>query len=286
VILFYLTQVYNSLNRVLRSTSAFFVEMKKRIVLLVFIISYTMLKAQEKRTFITGKTVLETTAIADVHVINKNTKIGTITNDNGGFTIPVKLGDSLYFSHLKYQHKLIIVTNKILLEHNFTISLDEKTVVLNEMVLGKQRSIFYKDPEIITYNGPVVNAEKLNLPYANTTAEKNNSIVQINSGVSVNLDNLINSLNGNTKRLKQLQKMSAEDKELEKIRKTFTDDFFITDLKIRKEYINQFLNDCIDKNIIRIFKSNNILKLTKLLLSESKLYPKKIISEESLLSNH
>lgn len=78
--------------------------------------------------------------------------------------------------------------------------------------------------------------------------------------------------------------MSEEDRQLEKIRKHFTDDFFITDLKIKREYINEFLNDCIDKNIINIFKNEDKIKLTKLLMEESKLYPKKIINEGLYLS--
>ena len=284
--LFYLTQVYNSLNTVLRSTSAFFVLMKKLLILLTFLISFASLNGQESRTFITGRAVLDSIGVVDVHIINKNTKIGTITNDKGVFEIPIKVGDSLFLSHLNLQDKLIIVTEKILVSKDFIINLNEDTVALNGFVLEKQRSIFYQDPEIITYNGPVVNAKKLNLPYANTKVEKDKSVVKFRAGGVVSLDNLINSLNGNNKREKQLKKMSTEDIQLEKIRKKFTDDFFVTDLKIKKEYINQFLNDCIDKNIIRIFKSDNVLKLTKLLIEESKLYPKKIIDEDLLLSNH
>jgi hypothetical protein len=37
-----------------------------------------------------------------------------------------------------------------------------------------------------------------------------------------------------------LQKMANEDTELFKIRKQYTDDFFITNLKIKKKYINPF----------------------------------------------
>jgi hypothetical protein len=284
--LFYLTQVYNSLNTFLRSTSLFFVLMKKLLVLLTFLISFISLNAQEKRTFTTGKAVLDSIGIVDVHIINQNTKTGTITNDHGVFEFPVKVGDRLFISHLTLQDKLIVITEELLSGKGLIINLDEDTVALSGFVLEKQRSIFYQDPEITTYKGPTVNAKKLNLPYANTTVEKDKSLVKFRAGGVVSLDNLINSLNGNNKREKQLKKMSAEDVQLEKIRKKFTDDFFVTDLKIKKEYINQFLNDCIDKNIIRIFKSDNVLKLTKLLIEESKLYPKKIIDEDSFLSNH
>ena len=216
----------------------------------------------------------------------QNSKVGTITNDNGVFEIPVKIGDRIFVSHLTLQDKLIVITEELLSGKELIINLNEETVALHGFVLEKQRSIFYQDPEITSYKGPTVNATKLNLPYANTTVEKDQSVVKFRAGGVVSLDNLINSLNGNNKRLKQLKKMSEEDLQLEKIRKRFTDDFFITDLKIKKEYINQFLNDCVDKNIIRIFKSDDVLKLTKLLIKESKLYPKKLIYEDSLLSDN
>ncbi|MCL7754236.1 carboxypeptidase-like regulatory domain-containing protein [Polaribacter sp. Z022] len=258
--------------------------MKKILVLYTLLFCLFTTNAQKKDTYLIGKTVVGKTTIVDVHVINKNTKIGTITNDKGEFEIPVKLGDSLLFSHLNLKNKLVIITSKIINNKALKVNLEEKTIVLKEMVLEKQRSIFYQDPEIITYQGPVVSAKTLNLPYANTKPKEDKAIIKIRSGGVVSLDNLINSINGNNRRLKQLKKMSEEDRQLEKIRKHFTDDFFITDLKIKREYINEFLNDCIDKNIINIFKNEDKIKLTKLLMEESKLYPKKIINEGLYLS--
>ncbi|MEE9408563.1 MAG: hypothetical protein V3V28_10875 [Polaribacter sp.] len=244
----------------------------------------TIVNAQEKRTILKGKTILNSLSISDVHVLNTNTNIGTITNDNGFFEIPVKLGDSILVSHVNLQEKFILITNKILSDINFTISLNEKTYTLNEFTLEKPRSIFYQDKDITTYQGPVVNATTLNLPYVNTQPKKDNSIIKFKSGGVISLDNLINSINGNKRREKLLKKLVAEDDDLLKIRKKYTDDFFITDLKIKKEYINQFLNYCIDKNIINIFKSDNSIKLTTLLIREGKIYPHKILNEDLFLT--
>jgi hypothetical protein len=258
--------------------------MKNLLILFSIFFITSTINAQEKSVLLKAKTVIESLAIGDVHIINRNTKIGTISNDNGFFEIPVKVGDSLYISHLNLKEKLIIVSKKIILDQNFTIQLEEKTYTLNEITLEKPRSIFYEDKDIGEYNGPEINAEILNLPYANTSVKKNNAIFKIESGAVVSLDNLFNSLNGNNRRAKLLEKMASEDNELSKIREKFTDDFFITDLKIKKEYINPFLNYCVDKNIINIFKANNSLKLTTLLLKESKTFPHKMLNENLFLS--
>ncbi|WP_158838588.1 hypothetical protein [Polaribacter sp. L3A8] len=260
--------------------------MKQILTLLTLFICLTFLNAQEKRKLIVGKIVLDSLSIVNMHIINQNTNIGTISNDKGAFEIPVHLGDTLFCSHLKYQDKIIIITDKTIVNRKINISLEEKTVVLKEMVLEKQQSIFYQDPEITTYKGPIVNAEKLNLPYANTFAKEDKSIINFSSGAAISLDNLIGALNGSKKREKQLKEMALEDSELIKIRKHFTDDFFITDLKIKKLYINQFLNDCIDKNIIPIFKRDNKLDVLKLLMKESQLFPHKIVKEDIYLTNH
>ena len=260
--------------------------MKQIITLLTLFMCFSLLNAQEKRRLKIGKTVLDSLLVANVHVINKSTNIGTISNDNGSFEIPVYVGDTLFFSHIKYKDKFVVITDKTINKLNTNIELEEKTFLLKEIVLEKQRSIFYQDPEITSYKGPVVNAKKLNLPYANTFAEKDKSILKFRSGASISLGNLISAINGTKKREKQLKEMALEDTYLEKIRKHFTDDFFITDLKIKKIYINQFLNDCIDKNIISIFKRENKLDVIKLLMQESKLFTHKIVNEDLYLTNY
>ena len=71
---------------------------------------------------------------------------------------------------------------------------------------------------------PIVNAKTLNLPYAKTTVQKDNSILKFRSGGTVSIDNLFNALNGNNKRRKELNKISQEDNTLYNIRRHFTDD--------------------------------------------------------------
>lgn len=258
--------------------------MRKLLIFCTVFYVFTSSKAQEQRTIIKGKTTLDSLAVSDVHVQNTNTNIGTITNDNGYFEIPVKIGDSIFVSHVNLQEKFILITEKIIKNKDFTVLLEEKTYALNEFTLEKPRSIFYEDKDITTYKGPVINAKTLKLPYADTQPKKDNSVLKFRSGGVVSLDNLINVLNGNKRREKILKELVLEDENLLKIRKMYTDDFFITDLKIKKEYINQFLNYCIDKNIINIFKSDNNIKLTRLLIKEGKEYPNKILNDDLFLT--
>ena len=204
-------------------------------------------------------------------IINKNSNIGTNTSDLGLFEIPVAIGDTLAFSHINIKHKTIAITKAVFNQEVFIVDVEDKTYVLDEVTLGKAKSIFFVDPEIMP--PPTVNAKTLHLPYANTIAKKDYAVVKFRSGGVVSLDNLINALNGNNKRRKQLEKITLEDNRLAKIRKYFTDDFFITDLNIKQESINPFLNYCYKKNIINYFNKNDNLKVTKILMQESKTFP-------------
>ena len=241
---------------------------------------------QERQTILAGIVMLKSSPIADVHIINHNTIIGNISNDQGFFEIPVRVGDSISFSHLNLEERRIIISQTILSENTFTIQLTEKTYALDEIRLEKPRSILYIDSGIMPNNRPIVNATTLRLPYANSIPKKDNSIIKVRSGGLISIDNLINSLNGNNRRKKLLNNLAKEDAELSQIRKYFTDDFFVSDLKIKKEYINQFLNYCVNKGVISTFKRKNKIELTKLLLEESKEFPHKIENENLFFSKN
>ncbi|PQJ82154.1 peptidase associated/transthyretin-like domain-containing protein [Polaribacter glomeratus] len=236
--------------------------------------------SQENRKLIIGKIFFGKAVVSDVHIINKNTKQGTITNDEGWFEIPVYIGDSLQFTHVNLQEKQLLITKEILTTKKIELTLEEKTYSLNEITLKKPRSIFYVDPQMMP--PPIVNANTLNLPYANTIAKKDLSVLKFRSGGVVSLDNLFNTLNGNNKRKKELQKILLEDNGLSKIRKHFTDDFFITDLHIKREQINPFLNYCFKSNIVAYFNRNENIKVTKILMDQSKTFPQ-IVNTDTLI---
>lgn len=232
----------------------------------------TIAYSQNKRTLLKGKILVDETVAKDVHIINKNSNQGSSSNDFGIFEIPVALGDVLTFSHITLQKEQIIINKEILAQEIVTITMQNKIYELEEIVLEKPKSIFYVDPEIMPPT--TVNAKTLRLPYANTVAKKDTRIAKFTlTSASVSLDNLINTLNGNARREKQLKKITLEDKNLAKIRKYYTDDFFITDLKIKPENINPFLNYCYKKNIITHFNKDDKLKVTKILMQESLTFP-------------
>ncbi|PQJ78557.1 carboxypeptidase-like regulatory domain-containing protein [Polaribacter porphyrae] len=257
--------------------------MKKQLIT-YFLFFVGICFSQQSKKLIHGYIIVEKTAISNVHVINKSSNIGTITNDFGWFEIPVSLDDTLQFTHVNFETKEIKISKDIFIEGKINITLKEKVYILEEIVLEKPKSIFHIDKDILP--PPKVNAKTLRLPYANTKPKKDKAIVKFRSGGVVNLDNLINAINGNNRREKMLKKITYEDKVLSEIRKYFTDDFFITDLNIKKENINPFLNYCFKKGIINLFNKKQNIILTKVLMKESKVFPQKIKTEVALINKN
>jgi hypothetical protein len=244
----------------------------------------TNLLSQEQQSFeLTGTIFSDSLAIENAHIINKRTLKGTITNSKGMFMLPVKVRDTLLVSHINYTIAHVVVSIAEKATKKTTIQLHVKTHTLNEISLKKRKSIFYVDPEIMP--AAIVNATTLKLPYANVIAKKDEAISKLTfTSAAVNLDNLINYINGNTKKAKELKEVTLKDHKLDQIRKKYTDHFFIHQLKIEKQYINLFLNYCLNSGILSKYRNGNALLLTQLLIAESKTFPHKQIDEDTLLS--
>jgi hypothetical protein len=260
--------------------------MKNRTLLLfLFLTGFSFLmNSQEKEAIIIdGKIMIDSIPIENVHVINKKISIGTITNNKGEYKILVAKNDTLFISHINIKNKEVSITKETFASKKLVLNIESASYVLNEVKLKKRRSIFYIDPQIMP--GHLVNATTLKLPYANVVAKRTEKIAKLTfTSASIDLENLLNFFNGRTKRVKHLKKLKATDEELLKIRTKLSDFFFEKQLKIKKEYINQFLNYCLTKNIIQQYKIGNQLKLTEILIRESKKFPHKKINQETLLT--
>ena len=169
---------------------------------------------------------------------NKSNIKGTTTGDEGFFEIPVKEKDTLLISHIKYKNVVIRISKEMITSKFITINLIEKTTELNEITIGKQKSIIERYNSIKSYEGPKVTAKSLGLPFANAKPKKDETIVSFQSGGVVSLDNLINALNGNNRRKKQLLKLQKQDRDLERIRKYFTDSFFVAKISSNSQISN------------------------------------------------
>ena len=73
--------------------------------------------------------------IPNCHIINKTQNLGTLTDENGGFTVTANVGDSIMFSFLGYE-RLTIAVHDSMYSNNCIIQLKPAVYALSEVQIG------------------------------------------------------------------------------------------------------------------------------------------------------
>lgn len=71
--------------------------------------------------------------LANTHVINLNTVVGTVSNREGYFTIRVQASDTLYFSYIGYQSLKLKISNDLLKGNDLEIAMYQIPTDLDEV---------------------------------------------------------------------------------------------------------------------------------------------------------
>ncbi|MDF1517593.1 MAG: carboxypeptidase-like regulatory domain-containing protein [Lutibacter sp.] len=91
--------------------------------------------SQEKYALISRKIISSNNAVGNVHIVNQNTKLGTVSNDNGEFEMMVSLNDILLFSSIEYERKEISITGNFLKYKKIVVELMPSINELNEVFI-------------------------------------------------------------------------------------------------------------------------------------------------------
>ncbi len=245
------------------------------------------LSAQEVRYNISGNVHNDTTNVENVHVINQTSRKGVITNKNGDFKIHVKINDTLKFTNIQFNNKIIFINKEHLLNKFISVNLFQKTNVLNEVVIQYPQNMA-KSLSLPNAGKKPLNKLERNL---NAYSQKSTPIVILDAlllGPILNnipfitprtggIDDIYNIISGNRKRDRKLKSLLDEDNKHEinqeyiyNIRKYFQDDFFIQTINISKKNINAFINYCLPKDILFLFNKKRYLDMVNIFINESK----------------
>lgn len=181
-----------------------------------------------------------------VHVVNLNKVIGTITNENGKFSITAAVNDTLYFSFLGFKSQKIRVTNDMFKFKDTEIKLTELAYALEEVILRPYQLTGYL--EIDVKNLPVNTAYQYSisgLSVGYEAGKKNPSAVTKVLGAILNPADLLRNLFG--KRPNQMRKLRQmkEDDEIRNLLASKFDRETLTELlQIEKMDIDDILNNC------------------------------------------
>lgn len=110
-------------------------------LLLAIVLCFTTISIAQniQRTLIEGVVIVEGNDIEGITIYNTNAKEGTVTNENGNFTIAAALNDQLEIRALEYKNISVLINNAIMATKKMSVFLIEEINELEEVVVTRNK---------------------------------------------------------------------------------------------------------------------------------------------------
>ena len=224
--------------------------MGTKITLPLLIFFFTTIGIAQNRKQIQGRISVPNARPSNVLILNLNTEQEVKSDGDGLFTILAQPEDVLIFSsdHLDYMRKLVEVSD--FQQSKITVEMTSKLTVLEEV-------------EIKTYNA--VNLGILHKPAKSyTTMERRlktaGDFKPIHLlgllGGSIEVDPILNAINGKTKRLKKEIILEKNRKRLEEFQDFFPKEELISQIKIDPDQVTEFTYFILDEEEFKTILEN------------------------------
>lgn len=252
--------------------------MNKRLLLLTFMLFfYVIVHGQINDKFwLHGKVTDSSGVVKNVHVVNINSNKGTFTNDFGDYKIVVSIGDTLQFtsvSHQRIQRKIndFTFTTEVL-----DVFMPVKTVELDEFELKRNDLSGFISLDV--KKTPIdrrAEALKRNMDFSKIDIYAGSNNDHINARVrppiatvdpTKTFRGIGTSFGGGTtsKRREEIKKLTSSKFSRNKIYDICGKEFF-EKLKIPKKEVLNFIDYCVQFDIIELYDKHLILELAVVL---------------------
>ena len=249
--------------------------MKKPFTYLLLLLSIGMVWAQDDdRRLLRGQVLYRNSNVPNEHVINSTAELATITDDDGHFAIPVKVGDQLVFTSLIYQLEYVEITEAILENNRLVVEVNEKVTELDEVVVSpenQERFIQLKNEEFKEYDYETdPSSEVVNIALDPTVRGMEHGV------------NFVNIFKALSKLGAKKDSIPGERLQVSTVlRQVYDDRFFVEDLNIPQDKIDDFLFYIDEKTpAYSLLQRNNEFQLIEFLVNESKSYLKQLNAKE------
>lgn len=270
--------------------------MKKTFAILFFVIPVMFFAQQAERTLVNG---VITAPIGEdlegISVYNVSSQKGTITDQNGAFTLEVGLQDRVLFTALQFQKFTIIVDEGIIENKQLKVYVNPAVVQLDEIIVRPHDltgNIVVDVARIKTVDldaGINYAWEQMEFGYefsddrsssVKNTALDRTSQMAIEHIGTINLLGFVGLLgetlfrNRNRSQiLSPLEKAQLADASFTAVYQRFAQSYFTDNLKLTQDQIEPFLYFISNNGFTTdLLKENNELKLMDFLEKQSKIY--------------
>lgn len=221
----------------------------KKLLPILLVLCFSAVRSQDsvvqtlKGTVINAQTQLP---MENVHVVNLNQVIGTITNQNGEFAISAKVNDSLYFSYIGYKTITIRVTNDMFKFEDTKISLTELAYALEDVVVRPFQLTGYL--EVDAKNIPINNSGRYSISGLSKGYEAGNrnpgAISKVLGAIFNPADFLHNIFGSKPQQMRKLRKMKEDNEIRDLLASKFDRETLTAMLQVDRFDIDDILRNC------------------------------------------
>lgn len=217
--------------------------------------------------------------VEGINIINKSLKTGTITDENGNFRIAASLNDSIAVSAVHVEETIVIISKDQLSDKKIIIQLSEKTNFLSEVTLRRPLTGYIGSDTNIIPLKEIVTASSIGLPKADMKKlTKSESLLY--AATSGPMDMLINTLTGETKRLKKRLELEKNIQITESLLDKFPMTYFVDVLKIDQFKVYPFLFFCEEDPDYKTAARGDSMQIMDFLERKSKEFRQNLEKEE------
>jgi len=184
--------------------------------------------------------------LSAANILNLNSVVGTITNENGDFQITAKVNDTIIVSYVGYSSIKLKVTNDLLKGNELVIGLYEKAEEIREVVIRSTKLIGVLEVDVkqvpqdkftrIRING-VPQTYEIGKPKPKDFSSPVAALFQP-------VDFLYNMFGKKPNQLKKLQKLKTEDNLRKLMAGKFDREVMMEYLDMDRQELSELLDDC------------------------------------------
>lgn len=254
--------------------------MKNKLTHIIFFLSVSQISLGQAidPKEIQGQIIERSFSVEGVNIINNTNQQSAISDENGKFSIMVREGDVLVFSSINLEPVKHRVVAEDLIADLLQVKMTVKKNELKEVIVNESANITAENLGIIPKGQKKYTPAERKLATAGDF--KPVDLLGLLGG-SLDIDPIINKINGRTKKLKTNVEVEKKEHNIEQLGYLFEEEYYIDYLKIPSEYIRGFKFYLVENQEVKmLLKEKDKSKLT-LLMSELALKYNEIISSEN-----
>lgn len=219
-----------------------------------------------------------------VYITNSRTEKTVVTNTDGISSLEVKSGDEILFESNFYESRRLFITETLFNKEIVTVHLNTKAILLDEAKISDFRltgnlgadakNAGFVDSAALIYAN--LGIKEKDVPKPNPSGRRVGKF-KIIDVATLNITKMIGELNGFNDRQRKTHAYEDRLKILNKIKDVWQEDFYVNDLKIPKEKIDEFVFFTYEStDIYTKIKQNDLLTAEKLMNEQSLIYMERL----------